>query len=225
MLPGKFVELVINIDNPKELLNKIKEGYLKASWREKDDLVTGYVLVSNGKIVGAIVENLMTGETLKGNDALGNIIQVTKTGKIKVVELYEASTQEILSEMPEAKVDTLSIDHKGESILDDLLSLIISHKGEVFIHDGGTSWRLYLEQGVVKAAESLGEKRLFGDDALRSLLHEMGHIIKEGHYEIGDQWEFTSKEKVKGGNLFSEGVELLYEKQKLEKELNKKRYT
>ncbi|WP_457741374.1 DUF2226 domain-containing protein [Thermococcus sp.] len=219
MLPGKFVSVVVDFENTQELLTKVREGYLKASWREEERLKTGYVLVSSGKIVGAVIEDVLTGETLEGEEALREISRVAGTKKVRVVELYEAAVSDILAEKPGIKVESpvLREEIPGWD-LEGLLRLLTSYTGELRVHNGGTSWRLYVDRGVVKAARTIRGPLLTGNDAFKSLLHEMGHVVKSGRYETGEKWDFTREDEVVRGHVFAEGVDLLREKRKFEKE-------
>ncbi|WP_297535463.1 DUF2226 domain-containing protein [Thermococcus sp.] len=224
MLPGKFVSVVVDFESTQELLNRVKEGYLKASWKDGEGLKTGYVVVSSGKIVGAMVEDIITGETLEGEEALREISRIAGTKKVRVVELYEATVSDILAEKPDIRVESavLSEEIPGWD-LEGLLRLLTSYTGELRVHNGGTSWRLYVERGIVKAARTIKGPLLTGNEAMKNLLLEMGHVMKTGRYETGEGWEFTKEDEVAGGHVFTEGVNLLKEKKQFERELGEQR--
>jgi len=217
MLPGKFLGVVIDFDSTRELLTKIKRGYLKASWRDGDSLKTGYVLVSDGAILGALVEDVLSGERIEGNTALQKISEIARSKRVRAVELYEADVTEILRENPSIRVENgvISEEIPGWD-LDSLLLLLTTYKGELRVHNGGTSWRLYLDRGVVKAAQTIRGPSLKGNKALKNLLWEIGKVMKDGRFEAGGSWKFTAEDEVNNGGVFKEGVELLREKRRVD---------
>jgi len=217
MLPGKFLGVVIDFDSTRELLTKIKKGYLKASWRDGDSLKTGYVLVSDGAILGALVEDVLSRERIEGENALRKISEVSLSKRLKAVELYEADVTEILRENPSIRVESgvISEDIPGWD-LDSLLLVLTTYRGELRVHNGGTSWRLYLDRGVVRAAQTIRGPTQKGNDALKNLLWEIGKVMKDGRFETGGSWEFTKEDTVDNGGIFKEGVELLREKRRID---------
>ncbi|WP_456395080.1 DUF2226 domain-containing protein [Thermococcus sp.] len=221
MLPGKFVGIVVDFENIRELLNRIGEGYLKVSWKENDSLKSGYVLVSSGRIVGAIVEDILSGKTLEGEMAISEISKIAKAKKVRVVELYDANVNDILSEMPAVRVDKGCL---GKEIpgwdLETLLRLLASCTGELQVHNGNISWRLYVDKGTIKAAKTVGGHSLRGNEAFRALLLNMGNIMKEGKYVMGGTWKFNRDDIVLNGDIFRKGVEMLIEKKQVEKIIN-----
>jgi len=221
MLHGKFIK-VVNFDDPMELLGVVNEGYLKVAWRKENELVVGYILVSDARIIGAIVEGITTNKIIKGQEALEKISQATQEKKIKVVELYEANIKEILSNMPESKVKIQVKSDAYELNLKEFLRLLSTHIGEISVHNNETSWRLQVSRGIVQAAKTTGNSHFTGDNAIRQLLNEMGQVMKEGHYNVGTGWKVAPEEKVKNGKLLLEGVKLLNEKQKIQKMLERK---
>ncbi|WP_297512655.1 hypothetical protein, partial [Thermococcus sp.] len=133
------------------------------------------------------------------------------------VELYEADVTEILRENPSIRVENgvISEEIPGWD-LDSLLLLLTTYKGELRVHNGGTSWRLYLDRGVVKAAQTIRGPSLKGNKALKNLLWEIGKVMKDGRFETGGFWEFTAEDEVNNGGVFKEGVELLREKRRVD---------
>jgi hypothetical protein len=217
MLPGVFMGVVVDFNNTKELLEKIDQGYLKAAWRDGDTLKTGYALVSDGRIVGALVEDVIYGTKLEGEEALNEMSKVARSKRVKAVELYKADVDEILRENPSIRVENgvISEEIPGWD-LDSLLLVLTTHRGELRVHNGGTSWRLYLDRGVVRAAQTIRGPTLKGNDALKNLLWEIGKVIKDGRFETGGHWEFTREEEVHDGGVFTESVSLLREKRRVD---------
>jgi len=217
MLPGKFLAVVVDFDSTRDLLKRIKEGYLKISWREGDSLKTGYILVSREKVVGALVEDVLSGERYEGENALREISKVIHSKRVRTVELYEADATEILRENPSFKVEHGFIGYEIPGWdLDSLLFVLTTHKGELKVHNGNTSWRLYLNKGVVRAAQTIRGPSLKGDKALKNLLWKIGEVMKDGRFEIGDSWEFTTEDEVNDDGVFKEGLELLKEKKRID---------
>ncbi|NJE55099.1 DUF2226 domain-containing protein [Thermococcus sp. 21S9] len=217
MLPGKFLGVVVDFNSTKELLEKVQQGYLKASWRDGETLKTGYVLVSAGQIMGALVEDVLNGTRLEGESALEEMSRVSRSKKVRAVELYEADVTEILRENPSIRVENgvISEEIPGWD-LDSLLLVLTTHRGELRVHNGGTSWRLYLDKGVVRAAQTIRGPALKGNEALKNLLWEIGKVIKDGRFETGGHWEFTRDEEVHDGGVFTESVHLLKEKRRVD---------
>jgi len=217
MLPGRFLGVVVDFESTRELFNRVKEGYLKASWREGENLKTGYVLVSNGRIVGAMIEDVLSGNVTKGDNAIEEISRVSRSRKVRVVELYEANVTNILLENPSLRVEhgVISEEIPGWD-LDTLLSILPLHKGELTIHNGGTSWRLYLDRGVVRAAQTIRGPSLKGNDALRNLLWEIGKVVKDGRFETGGSWRFSREDEVQNGTVFTESLHLLRDKMRVD---------
>jgi hypothetical protein len=217
MLPGRFIRVVVDFDDARALINEVKEGYLKASWREGESIKTGYVLVSRGSIVGALVEDIINGTRVEGEKALEEISRVGGSKRIKAVEVYEANVDEILRENPSIRVEgrTLEKEIPGWD-LDSLLRVLTTHRGELKVHNGGTSWLLYLDNGVVKAARTIRGPMLRGNDALKNLLLEIGKVIRSGRYELGGNWSFSEEDMVQAGDVFQESLYLLRDKMRVE---------
>lgn len=218
MLPGKFVDIVVDFENTQELLTRVKEGYLKASWKDGEELKTGYLLVSSGKIVGMLIEDTFTRKILKGKSALADIVKTSRERRVKAVEIYEAPVKEILKELPEIGITLLSLPEEipGHNI-QELIDLMKSYKGELKIHDGSTSWSLHVDKGKVKAAKTLKGPKLRGEEAMTHLFMEMGEIIKNGKYETGGTITFSKHDELKRENVFLDALELLRDKQEIDK--------
>jgi len=221
MLPGEFVGIVVDFENTHELIEKVGEGYLKASWNDENGLKTGYLIVSSGNIVGMIVEDLMTRKTTKGKDALDEIIKVCRERKVKAVELYKASVEDILKEFPDAKVSlsTLPGMIPGHE-LEELIDLLTSYEGELKVHHPSTSWSIHVEGGKVKAAKTIRGPTLRGDPAVRHLFREMGEVLRNGQYEMGRNMAFSPFDIVEDEHDFIGALELLNEKRKIDLQKN-----
>ncbi len=217
MLPGKFVSVVMRFENIQELLTKVKEGYLKASWKEGEELKTGYLLVSSGKIVGMLIEDTFTRKTLKGKSALADIVKASRERKVKAVEIYEAPVEEILKDLPEVGITLFSLPEEilGHDI-QGLINLMKSYRGELRVHNGSTSWSLYVDNGKVKAAKTIKGPELRGEEAMTHLFMEMGKIMKNGKYETGGTVTFSKLDELKREDIFLDALELLRDKQEID---------
>jgi len=217
MLPGEFVGIVVDFETTRELIDRIGEGYLKASWNGEDGLKTGYLIVSSGNIVGIIVEDAITWETVKGMAALDEIVRVCRERKVKAVELYRASAEDILREFPDAKVSLSSLPGTipGHD-LDELINLLTSYQGELKVHHPSTSWSIHVEGGKIKAARTIRGPTLRGDSAMRHLFSEMGEVLRNGEYETGRNMTFSQFDMVETEHDFLGTLELIREKQKID---------
>lgn len=217
MLPGKFVGVITNFDDPLELTGKTREGYLKLAWRSDSSIKVGYIIMKKGKILGAIVEDVLNNTSIQGDIAFVEIVEAIKQGLVKSVEIYEANVEEILNENPKAYITEVSTIPSSGKDLESFLSLLKMYKGSIEIQDGSKAWILYVEHGIVKAARGIRGSNLRGDSAIREIFREMGHLLKEGKYTTSDRVQFSSSDTVKKGEIFIEGLELLKEKRRLEK--------
>ncbi len=217
MLPGKFISVIPDYENVEGLLSKVYEGYLKASWRDNEELKTGYILVSNHEIVGLIVEHHSDNKVFQGREALDEILTASRHRKVTAVEIYEYPVNSIFRDYPKArfKLHTPPDQIPGEN-LEEILQLLKSYHGELIVHNSEISWSLQIEEGRVKAAKTIRGPPLKGDVAMDHLLKEMGEIIKSGKYEIGKNIVFSHSAIVKREGSFKEILELLNEKQKIE---------
>ncbi len=219
MLPGKLSRIIKDAGDINDIIRDINEGYLKVSWKEKDTLKTGCVLISNGIIVGALVEDILNGRTIKGEKALKEIEKIAKNRLVRIIEVYSANVDEILKEDPELKASKVATTKIPGWDLDTLIKLLTSHTGRLRVHDGSTSWELQLEQGNIKAARTIRGPLLKGDRALKELIKGMGHIIKSGEYEADIRGgNFYLEERTREGKLFRDVVDLFREKRRLEGE-------
>ncbi len=198
MLHGRYVEVVTSFSDPLDLGGRVREGYLHVAWRDGADLKGGYLLVREGEIVGAIAENILQGEVLKGEKALNEILTAVRKGLIKAVEIYEANVDEILEEHPSARVEVDDRGTSGERDINSLLLLLREHRGNVEVRNGPKAWGIYVEKGRVKAARTLAGSGERGDRAVKEMLREMGKLVRDG-------------------DVLLEGLELLREKQRIEK--------
>lgn len=214
MLPGKYVGVITDFNDPLELTGKIREGYLKIAWRSESSIKIGYVLTKKGRIVGSIVEDVFKNTAIEGEVAFLEILTAIKHNLVRAVELYEADVDEILKTYPRAHV---KISQREGRDLESFLALLRNYRGEIEIQDGSKAWAIEVYRGVVKAARAIRGSTLSGDDAVREILFEMGHLLKEGKYRIRDSSGFSPEDTVRDGRLLLEGVELLKEKQRFEK--------
>ena len=217
MLHGKYIGVITNFSDPLEVRERVKQGYLKIAWKDGHSLKTGYIITEEGKIVGSLVEDVIDGSKVAGNEAFGEIMRAIKDGLVKAVEVYEADVGEILSSHPKARVDINELKRVTGDDLGSLLMLLKTHRGGMRIQNGSKEWAIYVENGLVKAARAIKGSTHRGDSALREILREMGHLIKDGVYIAGETFEFSSSDAVSRGDVFVEGLELLKEKRRLEK--------
>ncbi|WP_297469246.1 DUF2226 domain-containing protein [Thermococcus sp.] len=217
MLHGRYVGVITDFDDPLEVREGVRQGYLKVAWKEESSLKTGYVIIKDGKIVGSLVEDVIGGSKVAGNEAFGEIMRAIKDGLVKAVEVYEADVGEILGSHPEARVDINELQRVTGDDLGSLLMLLKTHRGGMRIQNGSKEWAIYVENGLVKAAKAIKGSTHRGDNALREILREMGHLIKDGVYIAGETFEFSPNDAVSRGDVFVEGLELLKEKRRLEK--------
>ena len=218
MLPGKYVEVVMDFSDPLELTGRVKEGYLKVAWRNAPSIKTGYILIKNGKVVGSIVENILENIIVQGELAFFEILEATKHKLVKTVELYEADVNDILREYPGAYIAINNANMVSGNDLGSFLSILKTYKGEVKIQDGSKIWVIYVENGLVKAAKAIMGSTNRGDSAIEEILKEMGNILRDGRYIMGGSLSFSSHDTVKNRELLLKSLELLKEKQEFEKD-------
>ncbi|WP_456366349.1 DUF2226 domain-containing protein [Thermococcus sp.] len=218
MLPGKYVDVITGFKDPLELTGKVREGYLKVAWRSNSNIKIGYILTKRGAIIGSIVEDIIENTTMEGKPAFLEITEAVKHGLIKAVEIYEADVEGILKVNPRARVGVEGDYPTSGSDLESFLSLLKTYTGGVEIQDGSKAWAVYVEKGLVKAARAIKGSTHHGDAAIREIFREMGHLLKGGKYTTSDRVQFSSSDTVKKGEIFIEGLELLKEKRRLEKD-------
>ncbi len=218
MLPGKYVDVVTRFNDPLELTGKVKEGYLKIAWRSESSIKIGYILTQRGKIVGSIMEDIFGNTFTEGETAFFGILEAIKHGQVKAVEVYEADVNKILKANPKACVTFDENRPTSGNDIDSFLSLLKTYRGGIKIQDGSKAWMIYVEDGVVKAARALRGSTHRGDRAIKEIFHEMDYLLKEGRYITTESFEFSSEDTVQNGEVFLEGIELLREKQRLERD-------
>jgi len=224
MIAGKLKDVVQGFDSLEELVNRVNEGYVLLSWREKSDIMVSYLLVKNRKVVGLVVENVITREVLQGNAGLEILMSALKLGRIRVAEIYEAGVDEILKAYPSSVIEWKETPSElPGSDIEGVLRLASTYSGTVEVHDGSKSWAIYMERGVLKKARTLSGPEFHGDDAVKDLLREMGGILDHGKYRLGTKVDFSSRDSVKEGTKFREGLEILTEKLDIEKRLKKEK--
>ncbi|NJE09903.1 DUF2226 domain-containing protein [Thermococcus sp. MAR1] len=218
MLPGRFEEVIdfAGFEDISDVIKNIKEGYLKFSWRENDTIKTGYLLVIRGRVVGALLEDVLTGEALKGEDALKKISEVLSyKDKVKLVEIYKFSVGELLKADLELAAEMFEQSTSGMRITDlnELIKLLEGYNGRLIIDDGSFSWQLLIERGFVKAAQTFRGPSLRGDEALKALLNNLGHVLKTGGYQLSNlEWRYSEEEAVSQKDVLLRGLELVKEK-------------
>lgn len=218
MLPGRYVEVITGFSDPLELTGKVREGYLKIAWKTDSSIKIGYIILQKGHITGSILEDVFENVTLEGEIAFLEILDAIKRGSIKAVEVYEANLKEIFQAHPNSRIVSKENRDIPGYDLSSLLSLLKSYNGSVKVQNTSKAWAIHVEMGAVKAAKALKGSTSHGDRAVRELLQEMGHVIKNGKYSTGESFEFSSQDNVQDSDLFIESVELLREKQKVEKD-------
>ncbi len=214
MLPGKYVEVITDFNDPLELTGKIREGYLKIAWRSDSSIKISYVLTKKGRVVGSIVEDVFKNTSIEGDVAFLELVNAIKHNLVRTVELYEANVDEILKTYPHAHV---KISQRERRDLESFLALLKNYHGEIEIQGSSKVWVLEVYKGVVKAARAIRGSTLRSDNAVREILFEMGHLLKEGKYSIQNSSEFSPEDTVRDGKLLLKGVKLLKEKQRFEK--------
>ncbi|WP_456365397.1 DUF2226 domain-containing protein [Thermococcus sp.] len=217
MLPGKYIDVMTDFSDPLELTGKVREGYLKLAWKNESGLKIGYVLVKRGKIVGSLVEEIPGNSSISGDEAFLEIFNAVKRTLIRAVEIYEADVEDILMTHPKMQVTFVGVPSKSGRDLESFLALLGVHNGGVEIQNGSKAWRIYVENGLVKAARAIKGSDYHGDDAIREILHETGHLLKDGKYTVGNPPEFSPEDTVHRADLLREGLELVREKKKVEK--------
>ena len=218
MLPGRYVDVVMDFTDPLELTGKVREGYLKMAWRDDQGIKMGYIMTRNGKIVGAIVEDVLGNTFVEGDMAFLEILEVAKKGMIKAVEVYEASVNELLRTHPKAGTAIEGDYPASGNDLSSFLKLLEVHRGGVEIYDGSKAWAIHVEKGLVEAAKSIRGSNYRGDEAIKDILHEVGHLLREGRYTVKHPLGFSSEDQVQRKDVLFESLQLLREKQKLEKD-------
>ncbi|WP_297481388.1 DUF2226 domain-containing protein [Thermococcus sp.] len=217
MIHGRYIGVITDFDDPLAVREGVRQGYLKVAWKDGSSLKTGYIIIKDEKIVGSLVENVIGGSKVAGNEAFGEIMRAIKDKLVKAVEVYEADVEEILGSYPETRVDINELQRVTGNDLGSLLMLLKTHHGGMRIQNGSKEWVIYVENGLVKAAKAIKGSTRRGDSALREILREMGHLIKDGVYIAGETFEFSPNDTVSRGDVFVEGLELLKEKRQLEK--------
>jgi hypothetical protein len=76
---------------PIEYCDRIRNGYLKISWKDSDDIYSASVVIRNGEPIMADVEFIKSKRILKGKEALERIFRVDYA----VVELYSVDSGDI----------------------------------------------------------------------------------------------------------------------------------
>jgi len=87
---GKFEKIVSDANLLRALVDEVSEEecvLVSMSWRD-DGIVMGTLGFSSGRLKCAIVERVVERETLKGEDALVEIIKAIGGGKVKVAEKH-----------------------------------------------------------------------------------------------------------------------------------------
>ena len=217
MLPGKYVDVMTDFSDPLELAGKVREGYLKLAWKSESGLKLGYVLVKKGVIVGSLVEEILGNSSISGDEAFREIFDAVKRSLIGAVEIYEADVESILESHPRMYVTFVGVPSKSGRDLDSFLALLRVYRGGVEIQDGSKAWEIYVENGRVKAARAIKGSDYHGDDAIKDILRETGHLLTDGMYTVGDPHEFSPEDTVRRTDLLREGLELVKEKRKVEK--------
>ncbi len=217
MLPGKYLDVITDFSDPLELAGKVREGYLKLAWKSESGLKIGYVLVKEGKIVGSLVEEITGNSSISGDEAFREIFDAVKRSLIRAVEIYEADVEGILRTHPKMQVTFVGLPSKSGRDLESFLALLGVYRGGVEIQDGSKAWRIYVENGLVKAARAIKGSDYRGDDAIREILRETGHLLKDGRYTVGDYHRFSPEDTVQKSDLLREGLELVKEKKRTEK--------
>ncbi|WP_297476440.1 DUF2226 domain-containing protein [Thermococcus sp.] len=217
MLPGKYLDVITDFSDPLELAGKVREGYLKLAWKSESGLKIGYVLVKEGKIVGSLVEEITGNSSISGDEAFREIFDAVKRSLIRAVEIYEADVEGILRTHPKMQVTFVGLPSKSGRDLESFLALLGVYRGGVEIQDGSKAWRIYVETGLVKAARAIKGSDYRGDDAIREILRETGHLLKDGRYTVGDYHRFSPEDTVQKSDLLREGLELVKEKKRTEK--------
>ncbi len=217
MLPGKYIDVITDFSDPLELAGKVREGYLKIAWKSESGLKIGYALVKKGKIVGSLVEEVLENSSISGDEAFREIFDAVRRNLIGAVELYEADVEGILKAHPGTYVTLVGVPSKSGRDLESFLALLGVYSGGVEIQDGSKAWEIYVESGLVKAARAIKGSDYRGDDAIRDILRETGHLLKDGKYTVGSPHEFSPEDTVRKTDLLREGLELVKEKRKVEK--------
>jgi hypothetical protein len=223
MISGRFLKVLTNFNSLdsetlEDIINELGEGYAKIAWRENESILTGYLLVREGSIVGVIIEDILTNRRMLGEEGLPKILKAIKENKIHAVELYEAPIDEILREYPRSVISNFMIDQKIKgSDLKRILKVLRQYQGELEVQDDSIAWSLYVEKGLVEDAVTIKGPKLHGDRALQELLPRMGHIVKKGTLKFGKRRKPLPRDEVKRKTVFLDVLELLKDKLEFEK--------
>lgn len=221
MLPGRYIDVMTDFDDPLDLVGITREGYLKLAWKTQSSIKVGYIIFQRGEVLASMIENIPGGSVIEGDQALKEIIDTARQGLVHAIELYEARVGEIVQEHPNAVITINKAPSLPGNDLKSLIHFIRDNKGTLKIQNTSKAWILQFKKGKVIAAKAIKGSHTKGDDAIGEILKEMGHILKDGEYtpDINNNTEFTPNDVVQEDN-FLEGINLLREKIEFEKTHN-----